>query len=118
MSQRARILWVIVLAIAPLVVLSGVGLWQQVNVQGIDAALAHLSRGVSDLHLKLRRGASGELQRDVAAIREARLRYGGGRPKYRRRQVGLRRTAPPSCGAPGLRHMPSCRVKALPHIRR
>jgi len=48
--------------------------------------------------------------RDVAAIREARLRYGGGRPKYRRRQVGLRRTAPPSCGAPGLRHMPSCRV--------
>ena len=31
MSQRARILWVIVLAIAPLVVLSGVGLWQQVK---------------------------------------------------------------------------------------
>jgi signal transduction histidine kinase len=31
MSQRARILWVIVLAILPLVVLSGAGLWQQIR---------------------------------------------------------------------------------------
>ena len=31
MSQRARILWVIVLAILPLVALSGIGLWQQLR---------------------------------------------------------------------------------------
>jgi len=31
MSQRARILWVIVLAILPLVALSGIGLWQQLK---------------------------------------------------------------------------------------
>src|SRR5687768_4727025 len=31
MSQRGRVLWVIVLAILPLVVLSGFGLWQQLE---------------------------------------------------------------------------------------
>ena len=46
------------------------GKWEQVNVQGVNAALAHLSQGVSTLHAKLRKGDAGELQRDVALIRQ------------------------------------------------
>jgi len=42
MSQRARILWVIVLAILPLVALSGVGLWQQVKHEQARVAAERL----------------------------------------------------------------------------
>jgi signal transduction histidine kinase len=42
MSQRARILWVIVLAIAPLVALSGLGLWQQLRHEKAHLAAQRL----------------------------------------------------------------------------
>ena len=44
MSQRARILWVIVLAIAPLVVLSGVGLWQPPHTRAFDMQIHYFNR--------------------------------------------------------------------------
>ena len=49
MSQRARILWVIVLAITPLAVLSGAMLWQQMrqSEERIAAERLQLARAIA-----------------------------------------------------------------------
>src|SRR3970040_1277551 len=97
MSQRARILWVIVLAIAPLVVLSGVGLWQQVKHEEsrIAAERLQLAEAAAVANAPLLEGPGGT----GAAPR--RLPRGTGRHRRRRRPAPDHR--------PGARAQPRAR---------